>query len=56
VDEGVGKRVNRLQVSFSDVEKADLLARARVDGRSLADYVYRLVVAPGPCACGKHDE
>lgn len=50
------KRLHRQKVSFSDAEMADLRARARADGRSVADFVYRLVIttSDAPCSCSRH--
>jgi hypothetical protein len=48
VDDGwAGKRLCRVRVSLSDREKAELLVRAKADGRSLADYCYRQLVVVG---------
>jgi hypothetical protein len=51
VDEG--KRTHRHKISFSDAEIADLRARARADERSVADFIYRLVIHP-QCNCHDH--
>jgi hypothetical protein len=41
-----GKRLHRQRVSLNDAEMAELRERAQADGRSVADFVYRLVTAP----------